>query len=132
MGGTLVMGRKTFESIGKPLPGRRKTVVLTRAGARLSGRRNAARCQRTSTVAGPRQLLDLRRLGNLRSTLPACAYLYLTRIKRVVEGDTFMSEFESAFEREAVIHETPEYRIERWKNQKLPLELALPPDVWPL
>ena len=28
MGGTLIMGRKTFESIGKPLPGR-KTVVLT-------------------------------------------------------------------------------------------------------
>src|SRR5277367_2048684 len=29
MGGTLVMGRKTFESIGKPLP-RRKTIVLSR------------------------------------------------------------------------------------------------------
>ena len=29
MGGTLVMGRKTFDSIGRPLPGR-QTVVLTR------------------------------------------------------------------------------------------------------
>lgn len=31
MGGTLVMGRRTFESIGRPLPGR-TTVVLTRSG----------------------------------------------------------------------------------------------------
>jgi dihydrofolate reductase len=30
MGGTLVMGRKTFESIGRPLPGR-KTIVVTRS-----------------------------------------------------------------------------------------------------
>ena len=29
MGGTLIMGRKTFDSIGRPLPGRR-TIVLTR------------------------------------------------------------------------------------------------------
>ena len=29
MGGTLIMGRKTFDSIGRPLPGR-KTIVLTR------------------------------------------------------------------------------------------------------
>ncbi len=32
MGGTLIMGRKTFESIGKPLPGR-QTVVLSRSRA---------------------------------------------------------------------------------------------------
>ncbi|MBL4574639.1 MAG: dihydrofolate reductase, partial [Opitutaceae bacterium] len=31
MGKTLLMGRKTFESIGKPLPGRR-TIVLSRGG----------------------------------------------------------------------------------------------------
>src|ERR1700761_2861456 len=36
MGGTLVMGRKTFESIGKPLPGR-KTVVLTRGSLVVPG-----------------------------------------------------------------------------------------------
>jgi dihydrofolate reductase len=33
MGGTLVMGRRTFESIGRPLPGR-TTVVLSRSGFR--------------------------------------------------------------------------------------------------
>src|SRR5271154_3909195 len=36
MGGTLIMGRKTFESIGKPLPGR-KTVVLTRQPMEVPG-----------------------------------------------------------------------------------------------
>ncbi len=35
MGGTLVMGRKTFDSIGKPLPGR-KTIVLTRVPPTIS------------------------------------------------------------------------------------------------
>jgi dihydrofolate reductase len=36
MGGTVVMGRKTFESIGKPLPGR-KNVVITRTMPYLEG-----------------------------------------------------------------------------------------------
>ena len=36
MGGILIMGRKTFESIGKPLPGR-KTAVLSRITSGLSG-----------------------------------------------------------------------------------------------
>jgi len=36
MGGTLIMGRKTFESIGKPLPGR-KTIVLTRQPLNIPG-----------------------------------------------------------------------------------------------
>src|SRR5690606_6886289 len=36
MGGTLVMGRKTYESIGRPLPGRR-TVVLSRSGRAFPG-----------------------------------------------------------------------------------------------
>ena len=38
MGGTLIMGRKTWDSIGRPLPGR-ETVVITRQNLKLDGAR---------------------------------------------------------------------------------------------
>jgi len=37
MGKPIVMGRRTFESIGRPLPGRRNIVVSRRPGLRLEG-----------------------------------------------------------------------------------------------
>ena len=37
MGGTVVMGRKTYESIGKPLSGRRNVIVTRQAGYRAEG-----------------------------------------------------------------------------------------------
>src|SRR5262245_47106360 len=40
-GNVIVMGRKTFESIGKPLPNR-TTIVLTRSGAPISGVRTVS------------------------------------------------------------------------------------------
>ena len=48
MGHTIVMGRKTFESIGRPLPGRTSIVVTRRHGFCTAGglRRRVARCGR--------------------------------------------------------------------------------------
>ena len=37
MGHPIIMGRKTFESIGKPLPGRRNIVISRRQGFRAEG-----------------------------------------------------------------------------------------------
>jgi len=86
MGGTLVMGRKTFDSIGKPLPGR-KTVVVSRNLDRVSGGEAYSNLQvllaaESSTpkiwVCGGAEIY--------RQLLPQCSVLYLTRVKRVVEG----------------------------------------------
>src|SRR6185369_9789900 len=52
--------------------------------------------------------------------LPLCSDLFLTRVKRRVEGDAFFPPFEHLFERIAVITDTPEFRIEHYRNTRLP------------
>ncbi len=116
MGGTLIMGRKTFESIGKPLPGR-KTVVVTRSPLVIQGvelQSNLSSLLQTEIpnawICGGAQIYG--------EALSSCSYLYLTRVKKQAEGDAFFPEFENIFRLEGTIHETPEYRIESWLNPK--------------
>jgi dihydrofolate reductase len=114
MGGTLVMGRKTFESIGRPLPGR-KTVILSRSGQSFPGTQTYADIETfranevtssTVWVCGGSEIYQ--------QLLSSCSVLYLTRIKKTVEGDALFPPFEDKFSLEQVIHETDEFRVERW------------------
>ena len=87
MGHVLVMGRKTFESIGRPLPGR-ETIVLTRSGASIAGVRTIGSLDalgqandldgRTVFICGGAQVYA--------QALGQCSDLFLTRVKRKVEG----------------------------------------------
>ncbi|HVR37435.1 MAG TPA: dihydrofolate reductase [Methylomirabilota bacterium] len=54
--------------------------------------------------------------------LPRCSDLYLTLVKRVVEGDAFFPPFEDAFEAVEVIDDQPEFRIVHYRNRELPLD----------
>jgi dihydrofolate reductase len=96
MGHALVMGRKTFESIGRALPGR-QTYVLSRQAVDLPGvkiirslneldRENLAV---DAYICGGEQLYRL--------ALPMCSDLYLTVVKQECEGDTYFPPFESDF-----------------------------------
>jgi dihydrofolate reductase len=130
MGGTLIMGRKTFESIGKPLPGR-ETVVLSRGPQEQLSDRSfiphqsfVSYAKRNASdhfwVCGGAQIYE--------QMLPRCSVLYLTRVTGMIEGDAKMPPFENRFSLDQTIHETDKFRIERWKkigSQKLPLE------TWP-
>src|SRR5678816_478259 len=55
MGHVIVMGRKTFESIGKPLPGR-ETIVLSRSPFKYPGVRTAGGLQEISALASDRKV----------------------------------------------------------------------------
>jgi dihydrofolate reductase len=50
-------------------------------------------------------------------TLAQCSDLYLTLVKRDVEGDAFFPRFEDDFELREVISETPEFRILHYVNR---------------
>jgi dihydrofolate reductase len=117
MGQVLVMGRKTFESIGKPLPGR-ETVVLTRGAWSHAGVRTAANLDqllrapeegRTVFIAGGAEIY--------RQALPLCCELLLTLVKREVEGDAFFPPFEEQFELVEKIRETTEFDILRYRRR---------------
>lgn len=95
MGHTLVMGRKTFESIGRPLPGR-KTVIISRnreyqaAGCVVVPSLAAAiaLCPETETVfiAGGGEIYQ--------QALDLADSIYLTVLDREVEGDILFPEFD--------------------------------------
>lgn len=94
MGHPLVMGRKTFESIGRPLPGRKNIVVSRRQDYRPSGCLVAgsleaalALCREEDTVfvAGGGQVY--------RQALPWAEEIRLTVIERVIAGDVYFPEF---------------------------------------
>jgi dihydrofolate reductase len=95
MGGTLVMGRATYDSIGRPLPGR-TTVVLTRdAGWRAEGVLVAHTLDEALAVAEvqPGETYVAGGATLYEQTLPIATHQVLTEVDREVEGDTFYPEF---------------------------------------
>ena len=115
MGHVLVMGRRTFESIGKALPGR-ETMVLTRGefshpDVTVIGSLDEVTPKlegRTAFIAGGAQIYE--------QALPRCSDLFLTLVKREVKGDVFFPEFEDHFEEVAVLREEAEFRIVHYRN----------------
>lgn len=101
MGSPIMMGRKTFDAIGRPLPGRENLIIsrnndYQRAGCRVftsldSGLSYAADCDELFIIGGATLYEAL---------LPVADYLYLTLIERPFEGDTFFPEIDNADWRE--------------------------------
>lgn len=117
-GNVIVMGRKTFESIGKPLPNR-INVVLSRSGFRHDGVHTIQSLADLAGLAGEREVFICGGAEVYRQTLPLCSDLYLTVVKRTVEGDTFFPPFENEFELVEVILERPDFKILHYKNRLL-------------
>ena len=98
-GQVLVMGRKTYESIGKPLPNR-TTVVLTRSPEPLAGVQKVcdlAQIESLGATFAGREIFICGGAQLYEQALPLCSDLYLSIVKRVVEGDTFFPSFEANF-----------------------------------
>jgi len=116
MGHVLVMGRKTFESIGRPLPGR-ETLVLSRSGFVHPGVRTITSLDALPALDGDRQAFICGGAEIYRQTLPLCSDLYLTHVKRVVEGDAFFPPFEHLFEPVETLQENADFRIVRYRRR---------------
>jgi dihydrofolate reductase len=95
LGKPVLMGRRTYESIGRPLPGR-TNLVLTRSQdwsvpgvtvvADLEAAVRAAGAAPELVVAGGAQVYAL--------VLPHATRIYLTRIHAIIEGDTRLPELD--------------------------------------
>jgi len=93
MGHTVIMGRKTFESLGKPLSGRRN-IVLSRTMAPVPGVEIVPGLTTLPTgevfIIGGAQVYE--------EFIPQCGGLHLTVIDQEPPGDTFMPAFEHLFD----------------------------------
>ncbi len=90
MGGVLIMGRKTFDSIGRPLPGRQTVVITRNPQWSFQGTTAVTSCadavaavgSKPAFVVGGAQIYDL--------MLPFCDQILLTRVWSGVVGDTIL------------------------------------------
>jgi dihydrofolate reductase len=97
MGHTLLVGRKTFESIGRPLPGRTMLVASRREGYAPKGVQVVRSVQEALEVAregGETELFVAGGAEIYRQTLPVADRLYLTRIEEDVPGDAYFPEYD--------------------------------------
>lgn len=99
MGQTIVMGRKTFESIGKPLPGRANIIITRQTGYEVPGATvvNSLEdalliCEETSVGNSENFIIGGEKL--YRQTLKLCQRIYITEIQRDFEGDVYFPEFD--------------------------------------
>jgi dihydrofolate reductase len=112
LGHIIVMGRKTYESIGKPLPGRENWVVSR--SAEYPGVRMVRALEEIGEAADGREVFLIGGAELYAALLPRCGELYLTLVKREVQGDAFFPPFENEFEQAEVLMETPEMQVRRY------------------
>ncbi|HEX8437446.1 dihydrofolate reductase [Archangium sp.] len=92
MGHTLVMGRKTYESIGRPLPGRTMVVVTRQRDYTPAGVQVAHSLEEALDMARGDEVFIAGGADLYRQTMERLRRLYLTRLERDYEGDTFFPE----------------------------------------
>lgn len=97
LGKPVIMGRKTFESIGRPLPGRANIVITRDAGYAADGVRVVGSLQDALALAGDIALIDgvdeavvIGGAEIYRLAVPVADRLYVTEVHAEVEGDALM------------------------------------------
>jgi dihydrofolate reductase len=126
-GQVVVMGRKTFQSIGKPLPNR-TTIVLTRSAEPIPGVLTVSSLDQIdckAPVVVGREIFICGGAQVYVQALPFCSDLYLTLVQRSVEGDAFFPPFEDEFEFIETLLETPEFKVLHYRHPQRASESAL-------
>ena len=107
MGHCIIMGRKTWESIGRPLPGRTSIVVTNNQSYEAEGARVvhslAAAVKLAESIAfidGSTEAFVIGGAGLYAAALPHAQRFHLTRVHAEVEGDTSLMEFDESQWRE--------------------------------
>ncbi|PVZ88922.1 type 3 dihydrofolate reductase [Serratia sp. S1B] len=90
----IIMGRRTFESIGRPLPGRQNIVLSSQPGSD-QGVTWVTSLEQALTAAGDVEEVMVIGGGRVYTQfLPKANRLYLTHIDAEVEGDTHFPDYE--------------------------------------
>ena len=114
MGHPIVMGRKTFDSIGKPLPNRQNFVLTHDPAWHHDG---------VESIHHPKELNEYELIDQqvfviggaeiYRFFLPILTDIIITHIPDSYEGDTFFPEFEEEFPRSVLVWEQTNFQIRR-------------------
>lgn len=89
MGQPIIMGRKTYESIGKPLPGRENVIVTRDLDYRAEGCTVVHNVEEATERMSGKEGYVIGGAELFRLFLPTADRLIVTRIRHVFEGDVF-------------------------------------------
>ncbi|MFT7299607.1 MAG: dihydrofolate reductase [Porticoccus sp.] len=115
MGKPIVMGRKTFDSIGRPLPGRLNIVITRNSAWQHPGVTTASSLQQATAIATEQaaaeqnsgsersnEIQEVMVIGGeeiFRVAIDLADRLYITRVQAAIQGDAFFPEYnESAWQ----------------------------------
>ncbi len=94
MGKPVIMGRKTFESIGKPLEGRKNILITSDSNYRAEGCLVVHSLEEAlKTAEGGEEVMIIGGGKIYEEFLPKADRIYLTEIHQDFEGDTYFPEF---------------------------------------
>jgi dihydrofolate reductase len=107
MGNCMIMGRNTWESIGRALPGRTSIVITGNAEYQAEGAEVVGSLQQAMELAesvsketGSLEAFVIGGAVLYKAALPLAGKLHLTRVHAEVEGDTYLHEFDESNWRE--------------------------------
>ena len=118
-GHVIIMGRATWESIGRPLPNR-ETIVVSRKGTPIPGIQVVSSLDDIDPAHDSRDYFLTGGAQLFQAGLPRCSDLYLTLVKREVQGDIFFPPFESEFDLAETISDTAEFKILHYRRKDSP------------
>jgi dihydrofolate reductase len=113
-GKTIIMGRKTHVSIGRPLPGRKNIVISRRQ--QISPSSEIIYVPEPQTAIRICEKIDAFVIGGesiYKALLPWCDEIFVTYVTGFPKGDTFFPAFEKEFDTGVTLWENPQMKIVR-------------------
>lgn len=115
LGHSVIMGRKTMDSIGRPLPGRRNLVISSSLAVAPEGFELAPTCEAAfALVAEEAEASVIGGAQIYRELMPRCDEVLLSHVFHPYEGDTVLPEFEEDFELVEVLHRDADFELRRY------------------
>jgi len=110
-GGTVIMGRKTYDSIGRPMPKRHNIVVTRQKGLKIEGVDICHSVLEAITLAKKdgKEIWIIGGAEIYQQAIPLTERMYLSYIKKEYRGDTFFPEWNT---QEWEVEQTEDY--EEW------------------
>lgn len=91
-GGTVVMGRKTYDSIGKALPNRKNIVISRQQNLILDDAVVVASLNEALAQTNDNEVFIIGGADIFKLALPLCSTIYLTTVHEEFDADTFFPE----------------------------------------
>lgn len=115
LGFPIVMGRKTMESLGRPLPKRRNIVISRNLESVAEGFELVRSCEEAvALLAGEEQASIIGGAQIYGEMMSLCDEVLLSYVYHPYEGDTILPEFEENFEMVEVIYRDEDFELRRY------------------